>query len=363
MDLTPSDEQVMLRDSARRFLGERIGHGAGAATWRDIAELGWLAIAVPGDAGGFGGAIEDIVLLAEEMGRGLARVPFIGSAVLAVRLVDRIAKSEQRLVLLHRIMDGERRLAPALYEPRRRYALSPATRARREAGGEYLLSGAKILLADGATADGLLVSAMLDDDSVGLFLVDRAAAGVSCAAYQTVDDADYADVRFDAVSLSADRLLGGGAIPVDAIEDAIDEARLCQCADMLGGFDRAIEMTADYLKTRVQYGKPLASFQALQHSVAELFIDANSARSSLYLALSAFRGDAAERRRTISGCWVKTFDTSKQLTGMAVHLHGAIGFTTEYQVGHYLRRALVAERCLGDMEYHLARYMAIQAAA
>lgn len=363
MDFTLSDEQVMLRDSARRFFAEHLGHGAEAAIWRDLTELGWLAIAVPEDAGGFGGTIEDIVLLAEEMGRGLARLPFIDSAVLAVRLVDRIAGGEQRLALLRGIAEGEPRLATALYEPRRRYALAPATRARHDADGGYRLSGAKILVADGATADGLLVSAMLDDDGIGLFLVDRAAAGVTCTAYQTVDDADYADVRFDAVSLPADRLLGGGAIPVEAIEDAIDEARLCLCADMLGGFDRAIEMTADYLKARVQYGKPLASFQALQHSVAELFIDASSVRSSLYLALSAFRGASAERRRTISGCWVKTFDTAKQLTGMAVHLHGAIGFTTEYQVGHYLRRALVAERRLGDVEYHLARYIAIAAAA
>lgn len=362
MDFTPSDEQVMLRDSARRFLGERIGHGAGGATWRDLAELGWLAIAVPEDAGGFGGAIEDIVLLAEEMGRGLARAPFIGSAVLAVRLVDRIARGEQRLALLHEIAMGEIRLAPALYEPRRRYALSPVTRAVRDTGG-YRLSGAKILVAEGASADGLLVSAMLDDDGIGLFLVDRAAAGVVCTAYQTVDDVDHADIRFDAVALPADSLLGGSVIAIEAIEDAIDEARLCLCSDMLGGFDRAIEMTADYLKTRVQFGKPLASFQALQHSVAELFIDASSVRSSIYLALSAFRGGGAERRRTISGCWVKTFDTAKRLTGMAVHLHGAIGFTTEYQVGHYLRRALVAERCLGDVEYHLARYMAIEAAA
>ena len=363
MDFTPSDEQVMLRDSARRFFGARAGHGAEAATWHDLAELGWLAIAVPEDADGLGGAIEDITVLAEEMGRGLTRVPFIGSAVLAVRLIDRIARGEQRRAMLHRIATGEARLAPALYEPRRRYALSPATRARRDTDGGYRLSGAKILVAGGATADAWLVSAMLDDGGVGLFLVDRASAGVACTAYRTVDDADHADIRFDAVALPADRLLGGGAIPIKAIEDAVDEARLCLCADMLGGFDRAIEMTADYLKTRVQYGKPLASFQALQHSVAELFIDASGVRSSLYLALSAFRGEDAERRRTISGCWVKTFDIAKRLTGMAVHLHGAIGFTTEYQVGHYLRRALVAERCLGDVEYHLARYIAIAAAA
>jgi alkylation response protein AidB-like acyl-CoA dehydrogenase len=344
LDFTPSSEQAMLRDSARRFL-EKPGDDA----WQGYAELGWLGIAVPEDAGGLGGSMADMTILAEEMGRALAPDPFIDSAVLATRLVDVLATGSRRAELLGAMIEGTRRLAPALYEPRRRYRLVPEASAE-QADGAFRVSGAKVLVMDGAAAHGFLVTAAVDGGT-GLFLVDRDQPGVECRAYRTLDGRACADLVFTSASAG---LLSSSAL--DAVDDALDEARLCLCADMLGGMDSAIEMTAEYLKTRTQFGQKLASFQALQHSVADLFIDADSVRSSLYRAVSAWAGDRVERRRAVSGCWVNTFETAKRVTGMAVHLHGAIGFTTEYRVGHYLRRAMVSERRFGDVEYHLARY-------
>ncbi|WP_347270680.1 acyl-CoA dehydrogenase family protein [Rhizorhabdus histidinilytica] len=356
MDFTASNEQEMLRDSARRFFADREGDRH-ASAWGSYADLGWLALVAPEDAGGIGGDIEDILILAEEMGRALAHEPYAGSAIVAMRLIDRTADGDARRELLAAMADGSIRVAPALYEPGRRYALSPSMRATGDGGG-FRLSGAKILVSGGGDADRLLLSATLDDGTIGLFLVDPAATGTTVSRYATIDDGAVADVAFDAFIIGSESLLG--RIDIEAIDDALDDARLALCADALGGLERAIAMTSDYLSTRSQFGQPLASFQALQHSLVEIFIDTDSIRSSLYQAVAAVHdGDGVARRRAISSCWVKTFGAAKRIAGTAVHLHGGIGMTTEYQVGHYLRRMMVSERSFGDVEHHLARYMAL----
>ncbi len=351
----------MLRDGARRYLAEDFAarrRGDGAADgkgWQGYADLGWLALLAPEDAGGLGGDIEDVMILAEEMGRALSLQPYVASAVLATGLVDLVAGGQQRLDLLDAMASGERRFAPAIYEPARRYMLAPEARAAASGAG-YRLSGAKRLIAGGAGADALLVTALLDNGAMGLFLVAMENAAVFPTRYATIDDGDAIDVRFEHVDLGPEALLG--ITTVDAIDDVLDEARLALCADTLGALERAVEITADYLKTRTQFGQPLANFQALQHSVVEMYIDADSIRSSLYNAIAVFdRGARDERRRAVSSCWVKTFDAAKGIAGMAVHLHGGIGMTTEYPVGHYLRRVMVSERSFGDVEHHLARYM------
>jgi acyl-CoA dehydrogenase len=360
MDFAPSSEQEMLRDGARRYLADDFAarrRGDQAADWQGYADLGWLALLAPEDAGGLGGDIEDVLILAEEMGRALSLEPYVGSAILATGLVDLVAGGQRRLDLLAAIASGERRLAPALYEPGRRYLLEPETRAIASGSG-YRLSGAKNLIAGGPAADALLVSARLDDGAIGLFLVEMGKPGVAATHYATIDDGGATDAGFDEVELGADALLG--VVTIDAIDDVVDEARLALCADALGALERAVAITADYLKTRTQFGQPLANFQALQHSVVEIHIDADAIRSSLYNAIAAFdRGVRDDRRRAVSSCWVKTFDAAKGIAGMAVHLHGGIGMTTEYPVGHYLRRVMVSERRFGDVEHHLARYMAL----
>lgn len=352
----------MLRDGARRYLADDFAtrrRGDQPTAWQGYADLGWLALLAPDDAGGLGGDIEDVLILAEEMGRALSLQPYVASAILAIGLVDLVASGQQRLDLLAAMASGERRLAPALYEPGRRYSLEPGTHAAASGAG-YRLSGAKSLIAGGPGADALLVPARLDDGSIGLFLVPMDVAmddaAVAASHYATIDDGGASDVGFEQLELGPDALLGIATL--DAIDDVLDEARLALCADALGALERAVAITADYLKTRTQFGQPLANFQALQHSIVEIHIDADSIRSSLYNAIAAFhRGVRDDRRRAVSSCWVKTFDAAKGIAGMAVHLHGGIGMTTEYPVGHALRRVMVSERRFGDVEYHLARYM------
>jgi alkylation response protein AidB-like acyl-CoA dehydrogenase len=257
------------------------------------------------------------------------------------------------------MISGTLRIAPALYEHGRRYALEPETRAAASGPG-YRLSGAKCLVIGGADAGSLLVSARLDSGEVGLFLVPAGIAGLTTATYATIDDGSAIDTRFDQIELGPEDLVG--VTTPDAIDDVLDRARLALCADALGGLEHAVEITAEYLKTRNQFGQPLANFQALQHSVVEIHIEADSIRSSLYAAIAAFdHGPRDVRRRAVSSCWVKTFDAAKGVAGMAVHLHGGIGMTTEYPVGHALRRVMVAERTFGDVQHHFARYMELAA--
>lgn len=353
MDFRLSAEQELLRDSARRLFSTP--HPAQDA-WRQFAELGWLAMPVPEAQGGLGAAREDIALLCEEMGRALSPAGFIGGAILPATLLAACHLNAAQAQLPQSLMDGEVRLAVAAFEPELRYALQAQTRAVADADGGYRLSGRKTLVAGGAEATHLLVSARLDDQTA-LFVVEIANGAVRRRTYPTVDGVMVADFEFDAVSLAAQARLQPLNDSYEVLEHSFDQATLYLCAEMLGGMDRAIELTAEYLKLRKQFGKPLADFQVLQHAVAEMFIEANGARSILYRALAHADAPRVERQRAISACFIKLMQAAKSVTGSAVHLHGGIGVSCEYPVGAYLQRVIVAERIFGDREQHLARYM------
>lgn len=364
MDFRPSVEQDMLRESVRRFVAaeqsfekrrRRLADG-GAGDWASFAELGWLAMAVDEEAGGLGSGLADIAIVCEELGRGLSLEPFVACGVLPARILNRAVRTPAVAALLEDVAGGAR-MAVALHEPAGRYELlQPRAVATRQADGSYRLGGRKLLTVGGGAAERLIVSAWLAD-GCALFVVDAQTTGVERRTYRTLDDVDAADFGLSDVRIEADRLLtfAGGAQP--SLEAALDEARVCLCADAVGGMDAAVTMTADYLKVRTQFGRPLADFQALQHAVAEVFVDAVGARAMLCQAIGALGADAGSRRRAVAGCKVKVMEAAKEVFGTAVHLHGGIGVTSEYPVGHYLRRALVAERLFGDSEFHLQAYL------
>ncbi|HET8880870.1 MAG TPA: acyl-CoA dehydrogenase family protein [Solimonas sp.] len=359
MDFRPSQEQVLLRDSVRRYF-ENAGDDADDDTrdWRQFADFGWLAMPVPEADGGLDAGLVDLAIVCEEIGAALARAPFVAGAVLPARVVARCPAAAARTAILSALADGTQRYALAAYEAPRRYELSsPATRAERAADGRYRISGGKTLVAGGAQADRLLVTAAIGSDArPALFVVDARAAGVRRRVYAAVDGLPVADFEFAAVDAGAPLALPDAA--PSALDAALDEATICLCADLIGGIDQAVRQTAAYLRLRKQFGRPLAEFQALQHTVAEMSIEANSARSLLYRAIAAHgTDDAAQRVRAVAGCAIKTQQVAKWVAGTAVHLHGGIGMTCEYAVGRHLLRALVGERLLADREHQLARYL------
>jgi len=366
MDFILSSEQQMLRDGARRFVTTKLDYAARAEriatsddNWKDFAEMGWLMLPVPQEAGGLGGALEDMVIVAEELGRGLALEPFVAGAVLPARLLT-LSSNPRAGDLLGQLAAGDRRFAAALFEARRRYSLDGlASVAARQSDGGYLLTGDKHLVGGGAQADVLIVAARLGDDRApALFVVDTAATGVTRRSYHSIDGVAVADIAFEGVRLEADALLAEPQAAAAALDQALDEATVLLCADAIGCADRAIEMTAAYLRVRAQFGQPLASFQALQHGVARLFIETYDARSIMYRAVAACAGDdAGARARAVSACKVKVLEAAHLATGQAVHYHGGIGMTCEYPVGEHLRRTLVAEQTFGNSQHHMERYL------
>jgi alkylation response protein AidB-like acyl-CoA dehydrogenase len=372
MDFTLSVEQEMLRDSARQFITSELSFegrrrrlaGTGRDdTWGRFGELGWLAMSVPEEADGLGSPITDLVLMCEELGRGLCVQPFVANALLPARLLA-AGDAATGYPALAELATGLRRVAVAVYEKGQRYdVLRPQTVVTRQADGFCRLHGAKILVGGGVDANSLVVIAKCSaeediEPNVSLVLVETDAQGVTRRGYRGLDDVEMADVDFANVTLPASAVLAVGPAAVDAIERAFDEAVVCQCADAVGAMSRALELTAEYLHIRRQFGKTLSEFQALQHEVAELFVDVSDARSMLYQAVGALSGSVRDRRRGVSGCKIKVMSAAKRVTGMAVHLHGGIGVTSEYPVGHYLRRVMVSERLYGDHEHHLQRYLA-----
>lgn len=354
----------MLRNGARRFVADTLDFDArrgrenrAAVDWAEVAALGWLMLAVSESAGGLGGRPEDIAILSEEFGRGIADVPFIDACLLPARLIERAGSPDQRAAHLPQLIGGTKRFAAALQDAGAGFALQPSrTRAERESGGGYLLTGHKVLVFGGDVADLIVVSAVVDQ-TTALLLVNTRADAVVRRDYAAIDGRRASDFVFSGVVLGdADRLDGTDAAAILAA--AVDEAIVALCADALGCMDRAIETTADYLKVRQQFRKPLADFQALQHGVANAFIEANDARSMVYRAMAALDQPAGLRRRAVSACKVKVMEAARSVTGAAVHLHGGIGVTTEYLIGHYLRRVLVAEQMFGNGQHHFERYLA-----
>lgn len=365
MDFRLTDEQEMLRDGARRFVADKLDYASrgkriasGEDCWGDFADMGWLMLAVPESAGGLERPLEDIAIIAEELGRGIAREPFIFSGFLPARLMALAGTANNPL---EELVGGAQRFAAALYETAHRYSLAGlATVSSKQPDGSYLLNGSKALVLGGVEADYLIVAARSEGDTApALFIVDANAAGVERRNYRTIDEANACDVRFKGVQLPADAILADTTVATSILDRALDEATVLLCADALGCMDRAIELTAEYLRIRKQFGQALSNFQSLQHGVANLFVEANDARSMVYRALAACAADDdAGRPKAVSACKIKVMQAGRFVAGQSVHFHGGIGMTVEYPVGEHLRRMLVAEQLLGNSQHHFERYLA-----
>jgi len=365
MDLTLTDEQEMLRDGVRRFVAEKYEFekrralvaseiGYSLDHWRLFAELGWLALGLPEDAGGLGGTCIDTALVMEAFGAGLVLEPYASNVVLSARILERAENQELRSRMLTALAEGRQRVALAHFERESRYSLSKVDTSATRRDGGYVISGTKSLVLDGAAADQLIVSARLDE-ALALFLVDRRAAGVEVESYRLMDDTGAADVILRDVKVGDAALLMSGPGVVGVLEEAIDRFILAKVAESLGAVEAVLEMTSDYVKSRVQFGQPLIKFQAIQHRLAEMFVEVQEMRSILYCGLAHIDAEAAERRRAVSAAKIVACGGGRLVTGLGIQLHGGIGMTEEYRVGHYFKKMVTTDKLFGDVDYHLAR--------
>lgn len=374
MQFAFTPEQQQLRDSLQKYLRANYGFdarraiqksagGASAAVWRDLAELGVLAMTLPEAHGGFGGGALDTYLVMEECGRALVLEPYLSTVVLGAGLVARCGSAAQQGDVLPAVAGGERQLGFAHYEPGQRYAPFAVSTTARSDGGGWRLEGEKTFVLGGASAEQLIVSARTggsgtgrEPDGLSLFLVDRSAPGIEVRPYTMYDGGRAATVRLNGVRVGSDALLGEEDQAAEPLGAAIDAAIGAICAEAVGAMSVLIETTGQFLKTRKQFGVPLGTFQVLQHRLADMLLETELARSMALLAATQLDSPAPERRRAISAAKVRVGQAARFVGQQAVQLHGGIGVTDELAVSHYFKRLTMIDASFGDVDFHLGEF-------
>jgi alkylation response protein AidB-like acyl-CoA dehydrogenase len=362
MELDLTEEQRMLADAVKSLLDKRYDANARLALlekgaedptagwsrelWQQYAELGLLGLTFEEQYGGAGMGVGELAVVMEAFGRALVLEPFIASVVLGGQLVAAAGTSEQKAAILPGVAAGETLLAFASTEPASRWSLTDITTTATPAGDGWTISGEKIAVLGGNVADQILVSALTPDGAVGLFLVDGAA--VVRDPYLQQDGLGAADLLFSSAAATA---LGSPADALGHIEAVLDVATAVLCAEAVGAMDRMLWLTVDYLKTRVQFGQPISVFQSLQFRAADMYVSLEQARSMALVArLSLADDDVIERRRAVQAAKIQIDTSSRHVGQEAIQLHGGIGITMEYPVGHFVKRTAVIAKTFADTD-------------
>jgi alkylation response protein AidB-like acyl-CoA dehydrogenase len=363
VDLRYNIEQEILRDSAQKFFADRYDYhtfrkitesevGFSREIWIEFAKLGWLGLPFAIEDGGSGGGPVEFSILMEAIGKHLVVEPYLATVVLGGNLLALLGSSAERGTIVPAVIEGECRLAFA-HEDK-----EAPTQAVRTATG-YTLRGRKKTVLGGAAADTLLVSATLGHGGLGVFIIPSAARGVTMRSYQMVDGSRAATLDFENVAVPSSALLGSNDDAGTAIQAVLDRGIAALSADAVGAIAAMIESTVNYAKTRVQFGRRIAEFQALQHRMVEMKIREEEARAASLFATLTVDSPADVRARAISGAKVKIGRCARFIHQNAIQLHGAIGTTKELSLGGYARRLIAYEILLGSTREHLRRYAAI----
>jgi alkylation response protein AidB-like acyl-CoA dehydrogenase len=375
MDVGFSQEQELLRSAARKFfehecttafVRKRMAEpeACTAEFWRQLAEQGWLGIVYPEEFGGIGLGAVDLTVLMEEMGRAVMPGPFFSTVLLGGAAILAAGSDSQKRTWLPRIAAGDAKATLALTEPNVRWDAAGVTMTARESGGKFTLSGKKLFVPDAHVSDLLVVAARTReassaDDGVSLFLVPRDAKGTHVTLLPTVDETrKLCEITFDNVVVGADALLGekhGGWAPLAKV---IDRATVALAAEMCGGAQAVVDMTAAYAKLRVAFDKPIGSYQGVKHRAADMLVDVENAKSLTYYAAWAVDGDAAEAPLAVSMAKAFASDAYRKVAGAGIQLHGGIGFTWEHDLQLFFKRAKASEVMFGDASYHRERVAA-----
>ena len=370
MDFDLSDEQRLLKESLDRLIGNRYTfeqrktygqnpEGWSRELWSQYAELGLLGLPFPERYGGSGGGPIETMIAMEAFGKALALEPYLATVVLGGGFLRHGGSVEQCADLVPKIADGSLTLAFAHTERHSRYELANIeTRAVRD-GSAWVLDGEKGVVLHGDTADKLIVTARTggsrrDHEGVGVFIVDGKADGVTRRGYSTQDGLRAAEISFAKVQVGPEGILRepGSALPL--VEQVVDEAIAAVCAEAVGAMAEMHELTVDYLKTRRQFGREIGSFQILQHRAVDMLIALEQARSmAMFGTMMAGEQNAAERRDALCAAKVQIGRSGKFIGQQSIQLHGGIGMTMEYKVGHYFKRVTMIDTIFGDADHHL----------
>ncbi|HEV2099984.1 MAG TPA: acyl-CoA dehydrogenase family protein [Stellaceae bacterium] len=372
MDIGFTEEQELLRETARKFLDaecdsrfvrERMAEPAAVTDqfWRQLAEQGWLGIIYPEEVGGSGLGLVDLVVLMEETGRRVMPGPFLSTVLLGGAAIAEAGSAVQRREWLPLIAAGEAKAALAWTEPALRWDAAGIAMPARETGNGFTLSGSKLFVGDAHLADILVVAARTRDgtameDGVSLFLVPKNVPGLTVTLMSTIDDTrKLCEVRFDNVALPASALLGdkhGGWPPLSRV---VARATVALCAEMCGGAQQVLDMTVDYAKLRVAFGKPIGSYQGVKHQAADMLVTIENAKSLTYYAAWAVDQGEDDAPLAVAMAKAAASDMARKVAGTGIQLHGGIGMTWEHDLQLYFKRAKASEVAFGDATWHRER--------
>jgi len=342
----------------RRLRDEGVELGYSPEVWAEMADLGWLGIPIAQEHGGLGMGMAETVLITEAMGRGLAPEPFVSAVVFAGGLLADAGNPEQQADWLPALIDGEKRLAPALLEAGSRYGLD-RVETRAQANGEgWSLSGEKVQVVGGVGSEGFLIAARTEGNHNGLtlFLVPAGADGLEVVAQQRVDSRNSAIVRLKGVQVAAGAVLGEVGGGLEALGRAVDRATVAVCGEMLGVMTEAFERTIEYLKSRSQFGVLIGTFQALKHRAATMFIEIELSRSTVMAAARALDEGSDDAELQVANAKARCSDALILVTNEALQMHGGIGMTDEHDIGLFMKRARALEFAFGDAAFHRQRF-------
>ena len=372
MDFELSNEQQLLKDSVDRLIADRYelrtrdkilesDAGWSREIWSTLADLGLLGLPFSAEDGGFGGGPVEQMIIQEAFGRGLLVEPYLATVILGGSAIALAASAERRAEILGGVAEGQRLLAFAHGERLSRYRLRQVeTTARRVGGDGWVLDGEKTTVIHGGAADTLIVSARTsggkdDEGGISLFVVPANTAGVTVRAYPTFDGMRGADITFASVALASDALLGEADEAYPVIEHVEQHGIAAVAAESVGLMQAALDMSVEYLKTRTQFGRPIGEFQVLQHRAADMYVAVEEARSiAIHAAMMVGEADPVARRQAMATAKAQIGVSAREVGQSGVQLHGGIGITEEYAIGHYFKRLSMIERQFGDVEHHMA---------
>jgi alkylation response protein AidB-like acyl-CoA dehydrogenase len=366
-----TDEQQELRSLAKRFLEENSGPaqvralmetptGFDETVWKQMSELGWMGIAIPEEHGGAGYTFTELAVLLEEMGRALLVAPFLSSVVFGATAILNAGNDEQKKTILPGIADGTIRPTLAYTEPSGRWDEEGVTLEAVAADGGYRLNGSKMYVLDGHTATHFVVVGRVDGE-IALFWVDGDAEGITKTQLVTLDlTRKQAKVDF---SNTPTQLLEGSSDAAAALARTLQLGLVGMAAEMAGGSQWCLDTATEFAKSRIQFGRPIGSFQGVKHRCAEMLIEVEMAKSGAYYAAWAAAEDETELPVAASLAKAYCGEAFFHAAAGAIQVLGGIGFTWEHDAHLYLRRAKSSEIYLGDADFHrdlVARYTGIE---
>lgn len=329
------------------------------SVWAELVDLGFAALPFSQADGGLGLGMLEVALVAEALGSGLAPEPYLGTVMLAGLMLSKSTGYSQRRARLEATLSGRERGALACYERATRFSLVPeCTRAARKPQG-YSLSGEKTQVLGGAGADWYVVSAFLEGDphaGVGLFMVPAGAPGLKVTPQFRLDSRNAASITLVDVQVGESELLAPLPLGLSMLEQVVERATVALCGEMLGAMQRAFDMTLEYLRERKQFGVPIASFQALRHRAARMFIERELSRSAVMAAARALDTDSPEAGALVCTAKARCSDAYLLIANESIQLHGGIGMTDEHDIGFFLKHARACEMTFGDAAFQRRRF-------